>query len=60
MITIDGEQYIEKSDTELPFTNVCIFCAFKGTACYDRDDFSCHADSRPDGKGVVFIKVKPQ
>lgn len=57
-ITIDGIDYIEKPDTELPFGNVCKLCAFYGIACYNRVDFNCHADSRPDGVGVVFIKRK--
>ena len=55
IITIDGIDYIERPDVELPFTNVCRFCAFDRTSCYDRKDFNCHSDSRPDGIGVVFM-----
>jgi len=57
MITIDGKTYIEKSTDDLPFGNFCRECAFNGTPCYNRNDFSCHSDSRPDGKEVVFIRV---
>jgi len=55
-VVIDGKKYIEKPDVDLPFGNVCRHCALSKTAgipCYDRHDFSCHADSRPDGQGVV-------
>lgn len=55
MINIDGVDYIEMPDTNLPFGNVCHHCAFYGTPCYNRDDFNCHSDSRPDGMGVVFV-----
>ncbi len=66
MIIIDGEKYIEKSIDELPFTNSCRYCAFSfwnksehmTTPCYNRDDFSCHSDSRTDGKDVVFIRAE--
>ena len=54
-MVIDGKNYIEQPETELPFGNVCCYCAFYGTACYGRDDFDCHADSRADGVGVVFV-----
>jgi len=56
-ITIDGIEYIEHPETRFPFGNICKHCAFYGTACYDRDDFNCHADSRLDGIGVVFKVV---
>lgn len=52
---IDGKSYIEKSTAELPFGNACNHCAFKGTSCYNRKDFTCHSDERPDGLDVVFI-----
>ena len=54
-ITIDGKVYIVKPANDFPFGNVCRQCAFYLTDCYDRDDFNCHADSRPDGVGVVFV-----
>ena len=57
-ITIDGEIYSVKPDTELPFGNVCRQCAFYMTDCYNRDNFNCHADSRPDGIGVIFVLKK--
>lgn len=60
MITIDGNEYIEQPDTDLPFGNVCKLCAFYGTSCYDRDDFNCHADSRSNGIGVIFILSQPK
>ena len=50
---------MEKAETELPFGNVCRYCAFYGTACYNRDDFTCHADAR-DGVGVVFLVVNEE
>uniref|UniRef100_A0A6H2A329 Uncharacterized protein n=1 Tax=viral metagenome TaxID=1070528 RepID=A0A6H2A329_9ZZZZ len=53
-IIIDEKEYIEIPETEFPFGNVCRKCAFYGTACYDRDDYTCHSDSRADGIGVVF------
>lgn len=59
IITIDGIGYIEKQESELPFGNACRHCAFYKTKCYDRDDFSCHSDARPDGQGVVFVDVHP-
>ena len=52
---IDGIDYIEQPETELPFGNVCRFCAFYGTSCYDRLVYICHADARPDGIGVIFL-----
>lgn len=55
MINIDGVNYIELPETDLPFGNVCRYCAFYGTPCYNRDDFNCHSDSRPNGIGVVFV-----
>jgi len=55
MIVIDGIEYIEQSVTDLPFGNVCRHCAFYGKSCYNRDDFTCHSDSRPNGMGVVFV-----
>ena len=58
-ITIDGIEYIEIPETNFPFGNVCKHCAFYGTACYDRDDFTCHADAR-DGVGVVFLVVNEE
>jgi len=58
-IIIDGIKYMEKAETELPFGNVCRYCAFYGTACYNRDDFTCHADAR-DGVGVVFLVVNEE
>lgn len=62
MIIIDGKEYIEKPIDKLPFTNACRYCAFsfwnnpkQKIPCYNREDFSCHSDERPDGKDVVFI-----
>lgn len=55
LIDIEGKTYTEKSTDDLPFGNACRYCAFNGTSCYDRGDFSCHSDSRDDGKDVVFI-----
>ena len=60
LITVDGIDYIEQPDSDLPFGNVCKQCAFYGTPCYNRDDFNCHADTRPDGVGVVFVVAKKQ
>ena len=57
MITIDGKTYAEKSTDDLPHGNFCRKCAFYGTSCYNRDDFSCHADSRLDGKEIVFVRA---
>jgi len=51
---IDGVEYIEIPETEFAFGNVCLECAFYGTGCYNRRDFSCHSDERPDGIGVIF------
>lgn len=58
MIIIDGKAYIEKSTDDLPFGNFCRECAFYRTTCYNRDDFSCHSDSRPDGKEVIFVRER--
>jgi len=58
-IKIDGIDYIEHPESELPFCNVCKRCAFYGTACYDREDFTCHSDERPDGIGVIFVLASP-
>jgi len=52
---IDGQEYDEKSASDIPFGNVCLKCAFYDSSCYDRTDFSCHGDERPDGLDVVFI-----
>lgn len=52
----DGKKYKAIETSELPFTNMCTYCAFQGTSCYNRDDFSCHSDERPDGKDVVFVE----
>ncbi len=54
-VNIDGKEYIEKPTEGLPFTNMCQYCDFYGTDCYNRDDFSCHSDERPDGMEVVFV-----
>jgi len=56
---IDGIEYIEIPDTELPIGNVCLECAFYGTDCYNRNDFTCHSDARPDGIGIIY-KVADQ
>ena len=53
-LVIDGKEYIEIPETEFPFGNVCHECAFYGTPCYNRNDFTCHSDARIDGIGVVF------
>ena len=51
-------QVFEAIDTnQFPFGNACNYCAFKGTACYNETDFTCHSDSRPDGRDVVFKAV---
>lgn len=57
-VTIDGKEYYEQPITHLPFGNICRSCAFYGTDCYDRDDFNCFAENRPDGVDVFFIEVK--
>lgn len=57
-VIIDGKKYYEQPITHKPFSNICRGCAFYGSACYDRTDFSCHSDSRPDGIDVFFIEVK--
>lgn len=55
MILIDGKKYIEKNTDELAFGNACRKCDFYGSSCYNRDDFDCHSDSRPDATDVVFV-----
>ena len=55
MIVIDGKNYSEISVSAFPFGNACRQCAFLGTPCYDRTDFTCHSDARPDGQDVVFV-----
>lgn len=57
MIVIDGNAYVEKSVDEFPFGNACNHCAFNGTSCYERKDFTCHGDER-DGDDVVFILIE--
>ena len=59
-IDIDGKIYIEKSTDDLPFGNACNSCALKDTACYDRLDINCHADSRPDRRDVFFVLADKQ
>ena len=49
-----GRTYKIIGTDRLPFGNACNYCAFKCTDCYDETDFSCHSDSRPDGRDVVF------
>ena len=56
IVNIDGLEYIEQPENELPFGNVCRHCDFYRTSCYNRDDFDCHSDSRPDGIGVIFVR----
>ena len=56
MITIDGKNYIEKNTDDLPYGNVCRYCAFYKTSCYNRKDFSCHSDSRQDRQDVIFVE----
>lgn len=59
VIDIDGKLYIEKSTDDIPFGNACNHCDVRDMMeCYTRRDFSCHSDSRPDGKDVVFILVE--
>jgi hypothetical protein len=55
---LDGVQVDAVPTAGLPLTNMCNYCSLKGTACYDRDDVSCHADSRQDGVEVVFQPVE--
>jgi len=57
-VTINGKIYEEVEESQFPFGNACRHCAFDGTDCYNDDDFSCHSDSRKDGKGVIFREVK--
>jgi hypothetical protein len=49
---IHGIQY---AVIDAGFGNACRKCAFNRTACYDDKSFSCHSDSRPDGRDVIFI-----
>ena len=57
MVTINGSAYYEFETDKLPTGDMCTYCDFYGTDCFDRRDFSCHADSRDDGRDVVFIKL---
>ena len=57
-IKIDGIDYIEWPETAFSFGNVCRQCAFYGTSCYNRNDFSCHSDARLDGIGIIFKKME--
>ena len=57
-MVLDGVEVEIVPCDELPVTNMCNYCVLKGTACYSRSDVDCHADSRPDGVGVVFRKVQ--
>ena len=55
-LRLDGCLYEAVPSELFPFGNACRHCAFYGTACYNRrKEFSCHADSRPDGIDVVFV-----
>lgn len=39
----------------LPVTNMCNYCHFKGSACWERENpLLCYNDSRPDGISVIF------
>ncbi len=58
IIELDGHRVEIVPVGDLPVTNMCNYCVLKGTACYSRKDVTCHADSRPDGVGVVFRKIK--
>jgi len=51
---INGVTYAVIGEEQIPFGNACNHCVFKGSRCYDETSFSCHADSREDGRGVVF------
>ena len=55
MIVIDGKNYREIPTSEFLFGNSCRHCAFFNTSCYDRADFTCHSDARPDKQDVVFV-----
>ena len=55
---LDGVLVEEVPCDQLPVTNMCNYCLLKGTACHSRRDVTCHADSRPDGIGVVFRRVQ--
>lgn len=52
-----GREYDVVDTDDLPFGNACNRCAFQGTPCYDLLDFTCHSDSRPDGRDVIFGEV---
>jgi len=54
-LVIRGHIYAVMDASLLPLCNVCNHCAFKGTDCYDDLSFSCHSDSRPDGRDVYFV-----
>jgi hypothetical protein len=54
-IIIDGKKYKQVPTEIFPIGNACRRCAFYLTACYNRDDFMCHGDARPDGVDVVFV-----
>ena len=56
-VVIDGIKYNEVPEENITFKNVCPACAFYKTQCYDRDDFTCHADARPDGYGDWRLDV---
>jgi len=58
MIDIDGKKYLEVPVEKFAFGNACNYCAFKGTDCYNRNDFDCHGDSRTDGRSIVFKEAK--
>lgn len=59
IVEINGKQYQEIDEESLPFGNACNYCAFKGTDCFNDLSFSCHSDSRSDGRGVIFEEVRP-
>jgi len=56
--TLDGALVETVPCSNLPMRNMCSYCVLRGTACYERRDVSCHADSRPDGVDVVFRAVE--
>lgn len=60
MIKIDTRNYNEIPVEAFPFGNKCSHCAFYGTGCYNRLDFSCHSDEREDGKDIVFVETKQE
>ena len=53
-VTIDGLIYEEVPASQAGCKNVCKACAFYDTACYNRDDFTCHADARPDEQDIFY------